>query len=667
MTSFPTRQRTVAALLFLTSSPAWASDVASEQDYLQDFPVVLSSSRLSQPLSEAPNAMTVIDRKMIVASGFRAISDVFSLVPGMYVSYYKGSQPIVSYHGSTDQYARAMQVMIDGRSVYMPPASTVDWASLPITIDDIERIEVIRGPAAASYGANSVQGVINIITKDAGAVDGKTLSITQGSNGINDVSGRFGKHGENFDYRMTVAYTADNGYDNRTTAHLPSLFNTDMNNSNDSNQARLMNYRATYYPNSSNNFDIQLGGTHDVQGVGFWDSHGQTNPFHDLISNNSFQQLTWLHLMEDASELKVSFSHTRNAYQENYAVPVLGVNVPVNKSTSGERTVFEVQHILSVTDTNRLVYGLGVNNEQAADNISFPAAGNPLVNQINVQSMRVFAHDEWRFTPGLIGNMGGMFENDGLGGKRFSPRASLNYHLTPKQTLRVGASVAYRTPSLVEDYGSSALNYQIGDRFAVGNTSLNLAPAKMFSREVGYLAELDRWATSLDVRVFRDQFDNVIYPTSVFFSNGMSGQYDGVEMAVKHSFNADAQMTFNYAHELSRSNVNALLPGSGDLLAGSTPLNTISALFSQALENNISYSVAYYQQGALQPFDRGPTDYQYMHKRVDTRLAKSFKNFLRMDGDVAWVIQNLFNDNYTEYVASNVFTRRTYVTLTLKW
>ena len=670
MTRSLSRLRHIAAVLCLANQPVWADEVASEQDYLQDFPVVLSASRLSQPLSEAPNAMTVIDRKMIVASGFRNIADVFSLVPGMYVSYYKGSQPIVSYHGSTDQYARSMQVMIDGRSVYMPPTGTVDWASLPITIDDIERIEVIRGPAAASYGANSVQGVISITTRDAGALNGTTVSWTNGNKGVNDVTGRFGRHGENFDYRMTVAKVADNGFDNRTATYLPSpSWQSNMNNSNDSNQARLANYRATYYANSSNNFDVQLGGTHDVQGVGFWDSHGGTNPFHDLISNDSFQQLTWLHLLEDTSELKVSLSHTRNAYQENYVVPQFA-NAIVNKSTSGERTAFELQHTVSLSDTNRLVYGAGINNEQAADNVYISAiTPSTLNNQLNVQSVRVFAQDEWRFVPSLIGNLGAMFENDGLGGKKLSPRASLNYHLTPKQTLRIGGSVAYRTASLVEDYGSAAnaVNFQVGDRFVVGNTSLNLTPERMFSREIGYLTEIDEWATTVDVRVFNDQFDNTIYPTNVGFSNGLSGQYDGVETTLKHSFNADAQITLNYAHEYSRSNANALMPGSGDLLAGSTPQNTISMLYAQSFDNGYSFSTGYYQQGAMQAFDRGAADYQNMYKRVDARVAKSFKNFAGLSGDVAWVVQNLFNDNYTEYIGANVFNQRTYVKLTLSW
>ena len=250
---------------------ALADEYASELDYYQALPTVLSASRMPQPLSEAPNAMTVIDRRMIVASGFRSIADLFKLVPGMYVSYYKGSQPIVSYHGATDQYSRRMQVLIDGRSVYLPPMNTVDWADLPITVDDIERIEVIRGPAAASYGANSTQGVINIITRDA--MDGKSVSYTHGDKGINDASVRFGNRGKRYAYRMSIAYIADNGYDNLTTNPNgitgPSL----LNNSYDSNQARMANYRGNYHPDGTNSFDLQFGFNHDIQGVGFSDKN----------------------------------------------------------------------------------------------------------------------------------------------------------------------------------------------------------------------------------------------------------------------------------------------------------------------------------------------------------------------------------------------------------
>lgn len=184
-----------AFLVCLVTPPVWATEYPNELDYLQEFPAVLSASRMSQPLAEAPNAMTVIDREMIKASGFRTIPDLFRLVPGMYVSYFNGTTPIVSYHGTTDDSARRMQVLVDGRSVFMPPIGAVAWENLSLQLDDIERIEVIRGPAAASYGGNSTQGVINIITRDAGAVEGYKVGVTRGNGGIADGSFSFGKRG----------------------------------------------------------------------------------------------------------------------------------------------------------------------------------------------------------------------------------------------------------------------------------------------------------------------------------------------------------------------------------------------------------------------------------------------------------------------------------------
>lgn len=359
--------------LSVFSNGAMAESHGSELDYFPEFPLVLSASRLSQPLEDAPNAMTVIDREMIIASGFRSIPDLFKLVPGMYVSYYRGSEGVVSYHGSTDQYARRMQVLLNGRSIYMSPASTVDWASLPITVEDIERIEVIRGPAAASHGANSTQGVISIITRDAGVENGGNVLLRHGNKGVNDVSASFGRQGMKLDYQLRLAYTADHGYDdlsappnNIPLTHIKAVGL--LNNSNDSNQSRLLNYRADYHPDGSNSYDLQLGYNHNVRGVGFNDKNPNPaqptstngNTFHNLISDTGFVQLGWRHLLQDASELKLRYAHFDQRQQENFPVffgGILFAAPPTAQSLQVTRDELELQHTVNPSGGNRLVYG----------------------------------------------------------------------------------------------------------------------------------------------------------------------------------------------------------------------------------------------------------------------------------------------------------------------
>lgn len=688
------QQFILLSLLCLSAQNASAADYDSDRDYYQEFPVVLSASRLHQPLSEAPNAMTVIDRKMIVASGFRSIPDLFKLVPGMYVSYYKGSEAFVSYHGSTDPSARRMQVMIDGRSVYLPPVSSVDWANLPITVDDIERIEVIRGPAAASHGANSTQGVISITTRMPGGVDGKSVSITHGSKGINDASARFEKRGETLDYRLTLATTADNGYDNLisppnnipiTQSQAPGL----LNNSNDSNRARLLSLRADYHPNAVDRFDLQFGLNHDVRGVGFNDkSPSQTNPkgtngntFHDLVANAGFLQMEWLRLLENASELSLRYYHVRQDQRETFPVYLGGVfyaNPPVVQSVDTSRDEIELQHSLQLSTSNRLVYGVAYRQDRVSGQGYVPALPPAYSSSSSTREYRLFAHDEWRISPELLLNTGAMLERDGMGHQNVSPRVALNYHVTPQHTVRIGTSVAYRTPSLIEQNFPSL---QPGALYVptATVTSPGLMPERLVSREIGYLGEFRNWGTSLDLRLFSDQVSNgIFYAASAPFLNGLSSQYHGFEGSVRHSFSKDSFLTVNYANTLANSNAPALFaagqkglkpasPWISDKLSGSIPRNSASVMFSQRLANDIAFSATYYYQDAMQPFDRGVIDFQPIQRRVDLRVAKSFQWGGGLKGEAAFVLQNAFDTAYTEYIASNLFNRRGYLTLTVKW
>nr|WP_305909700.1 Plug domain-containing protein [Methylomarinum sp. Ch1-1]MDP4522630.1 Plug domain-containing protein [Methylomarinum sp. Ch1-1] len=154
--------RIVGLLAALGSPLSRADQQQPYQDaddfFLADAPAVLTATRLKQPLASAPAAVTVIDKAMIKASGTKEIVELFRLVPGMQVGYRRGHLAAATYHGMSDELARGMQVLVDGHSIYNASFGGVTWDDYPLLIEDIERIEVIRGPNSATYGPNSFWG-----------------------------------------------------------------------------------------------------------------------------------------------------------------------------------------------------------------------------------------------------------------------------------------------------------------------------------------------------------------------------------------------------------------------------------------------------------------------------------------------------------------------------
>ncbi|OGT00344.1 MAG: hypothetical protein A3F73_12310 [Gallionellales bacterium RIFCSPLOWO2_12_FULL_59_22] len=641
----------------MTCGSSWATDYPSEQDYFQELPVVLSASRLPQPISETPNAMTVIDREMIAASGFRHIPDLFRLVPGMYVGAYNGYTPIVAYHGAFDQYSRRMQVLVDGRSVYLPPFSYVNWEDIPLHIADIERIEVIRGTAAASHGANSSQGVINIITRDASSVHGASVSILKGNGGMSDIAAHLGNTGEKLDYRMTLGYRAGNGFDTTVL--------------NDSSTDHLANLRANYHYNGSNSFELQLGYLEGARGLGI--INRRTDPFRDTRTSSDFQQLTWSHIQLQGDEIRLQYYRVHRDFTD------VGGDQKLPEYTVADRHELELQHTIQLGANNRLVWGAGIRSDRADSpaNLTIPQS---------LRQSRLFAHDEWRMTPSALLNVGAMYEKDGMGHNNTSPRVALNYHLTPQHTLRASTSVAYRNPALMEEksLGSGITILPLVYRSAGG-----LRPEKTLSKEIGYLGEFNAIGLTLDARAYIDQVSDIIFvdPTSLVsggrpysFRNLMSQTYRGLEGTVKYRWSERSGLTFNYAHQQASCALTGTLtqPAFLSIVQNSyvgvcpvsVPSDSGSVLITQRAMRDIQLSAGYYHQEKMQVVDA--QQLQPLMRRVDLRIAKSFgKSGEIGGGEVELVLQNVFQDNYREYTSvpqtnnALLFNRRAYIAVTL--
>jgi iron complex outermembrane recepter protein len=168
---------------------------------------VTSVSRKEQKMSEAAAAIFVITQEDIARSGATNIPDLLRMVPGMDVSQINASTWAVSARGFNDQFSNKLLVLIDGRAVYTPLLGGVNWDTQDVPLEDIDRIEVIRGPGATVWGANAVNGVINIVTKSSSDTKGALIAGGGGTEGVEHGLVQYGGGvQEKFDYRVFANY-----------------------------------------------------------------------------------------------------------------------------------------------------------------------------------------------------------------------------------------------------------------------------------------------------------------------------------------------------------------------------------------------------------------------------------------------------------------------------
>ncbi len=194
------RSLVMATLLATTTLPAYAAtgmdmDAESLLDLslseLSDI-VVTSVSKKEEKLSTAPSAIFVVTSDDIRRSGATSIPEVLRLVPGVHVAKSGSNRWAITARGFNDQFANKLLVLMDGRTLYTPIFSGVFWDMQDTNLADIDRIEVIRGPGATLWGANAVNGVINIITKNAAETQGTMVETLYGNREHGTVTARYG-------------------------------------------------------------------------------------------------------------------------------------------------------------------------------------------------------------------------------------------------------------------------------------------------------------------------------------------------------------------------------------------------------------------------------------------------------------------------------------------
>jgi len=646
--------RTIGLLLVAAlTSMTWAAEppLLSEQEFLAELPVVLTASRLAQPQSEAPAAVTVIDRQMIDASGARNLSEVLRLVPGFQVEFENGHRHVVGYHGLADEFSRRLQVLIDGRSVYLPSFGGVSWSDLPLALDDIDRIEVIRGPNAVTYGANSFLAIINITTRHSAADRGSFVRATAGSNDIRDGVLRVAGGDGDVSYRLTSGYQQDNGY----------------GQSNDSRRITFMNGRMDARPGERDDIEFQFGYNEGPRGRG--EAGDLVNFPHDQEITSRFQQIRWRHRLVSGDEVAVQFYYNHHESDEQILtlpIPQLGgFQIPVNYDVRSERYDAEVQHTVGLAESLRLVWGAGAR----LDLVEWPGflgSAEPLDNHY----YRLFANLEWRATQRLVLNAGAMAENSEMTGSDLSPRLAVNYQFMPGHTLRAGVSSATRQPVLIEEKGNArfCLNAACTLFDQSFYSSGNLVPERILASELGYLGRLASTLT-LDLRLFRDYVTRLITAYDGFYDDSLpdneafdfrnrdKAMITGSELQLHWQPEWNSRVILGYANVRIESN---------DLDAAyskSTPRNSVSLLGLHELGDGLLASAAFYYQDEMRFVGEHPIG---ALRRLDLRLAQRFR-LSDVQGEAAIVLQNVLGEQVSYNKEDSIADRIGFLTVNFRF
>ncbi len=581
----------------------------------QIIPVVLSATKLPQLQTEAPANITVIDRALIEASGATQVAEIFRLVPGMQIGNARGNFPIVAYQGLSSEFPQGVQVIIDGSSVYSPVFGGVIWSLLPVLLEDIERIEVVRGPNNTSFGANAFQGVINITTAHASQVPKLTSSFRLNNNQAERAFLRFSNSpvSDRLNYRISVASEKKEGYknlaDDFNKHELSSRvdFRLNTNNTLQFNFSALDSMRETRNPLA---IDIPI------------------DPKRDRNESTQFAQLIWEQQKPNAEQLNanLSFYHYDGKDKYQFASNTLDL------TTESTRWNIDLEHIQTLSDSQRLVWGLGASHES----VYAPFRTNSQRTRTNAR-VRFFGNIESYLANALILNVGGLVEHDKLFGVNTSPRLSLSYLASHQDSYRLTVTQAYRTPVISEE------KYEISlpTTGIIQKSAGDLEPETVSSIAAGYHGIHLKNKLNTDLKLFQNRYEKLINNDLnkglKILDNQDNARTYGAELEINLHLNRHNIAHLGYAY----TRVNH---SSSERLEASIPKHNFNLLLSHRYTNGWHNSLEYYFMSEMQ-YLGGQNDPQGTYQRIDLSIGKLIKLADNQTIDITLDAQLALNKN----------------------
>lgn len=493
-----TRSRKSAFLLaMLSASSSQAFHEGSESSFLETLPVALSVSRIPAAREDVAGAVTILDERLIRATGYRDIGRLLRLVPGMQTGQERGNSYWVTYHGLGKDYPNQVQILVDGRSAYSPAymSASSHTGALALAIEDIERIEILRGSDFATYGSNGYLGLVNIVTRHSQDEGHASLRMTAGVRGVADIIARAKIHNENLGMRITAQSIGDDGFEGLS----------------DSRRIGSVNLRADWRSGPKDWFLLSASHTSARRGLGYPDTVFNGSGLRDESTRAQLARLTWHRDIAPTETISLSVHHGRERIIDEWTVfsePGMfseDLKLDVNANHASRWTALEFQHRFPLTQAIQLAWGAEWRQDSLRAPILFHNQGNQRRNMVRLHGSMV-----WRIAPEWLLNANLLAERLSGLETRMAPRAFLTWQPSPVFSGRVGYTRAYHQPSLAEQRADSRL---IHPDFGLLQQRLLADPdirAQRIDVIEGGLLLTSSHAGALDLRVFRETITGLI-------------------------------------------------------------------------------------------------------------------------------------------------------------
>lgn len=444
---------------------------------------VTSVSRREQKLGDAAAAVFLISNEDLRRSGATTLPDALRGVPGLDVASVNSRESAVSARGFNGVFSTKLLVLVDGRVVYTPLFAGVLWDLQQTPLEDVDRIEVIRGPGATVWGANAVNGVINVVSRSAkdtlgGWVYGGGGDLHEQMAGL-----RYGAQvGKNTYYRVFGTYQSngDQPYANGLSA-------------NDQWKGRHGGFRVDHYPDADSQFTWQA----DATGIDF--DRGAS----DGYNYNTLAR--WTRRLSDRASIEVQAYYDVTAHNE-----AARVNARFNT------TDFTAQHTFGLGARNNVIWGVGYRSIRTRIRQTNPGI-QVRRSQIDLELYNAFLQDEIRLIPDKLTLTGGVkLEHNDYTGYEVQPSVRLVFKPNSRQTLWGAFSRAVRTPDEVE--GKDAFGVTLGGPFVgpggglyIPTATGNIHPRSetLCAYEVGYRIQASK-RVSVDLAGFYNDYTHLI-------------------------------------------------------------------------------------------------------------------------------------------------------------